>query len=92
VGSAAANNYFGTADMAGNVFEWNDSVNFDSFRGRRGGSFDNLVSGLPASSRSLGFPDDENYSIGFRVASVPEPTSLLLTMLAGGLMLIRRKR
>ncbi|MBJ7285986.1 MAG: PEP-CTERM sorting domain-containing protein, partial [Akkermansiaceae bacterium] len=34
----------------------------------------------------------ENSLLGFRVASVPEPTSLLLTMLASGMMLIRRKR
>ena len=30
--------------------------------------------------------------VGFRVASVPEPTSMLLSLVAGGLMLIRRKR
>jgi hypothetical protein len=29
---------------------------------------------------------------GFRLASVPEPSSLVLTMLASGVVLIRRKR
>jgi hypothetical protein len=30
--------------------------------------------------------------VGFRVASVPEPTSMVLMMVASGVMLIRRKR
>ena len=91
VGSAAANNYFGTADQGGNVFEWNDAVISGSSRGRRGGSFSNDVTILLA-SRNGGVPTGEDRTIGFRVASVPEPTSLLLTMLAGGVMLARRKR
>lgn len=39
VGSTAANNYFGTADMNGNVREWNDTVIAGSSRGLRGGSW-----------------------------------------------------
>ena len=92
VGSAAANNYFGTADQAGNVFEWNDAVISGSSRGLRGGSFTFLESFLRASGRDNFDPAFELGGIGFRVASVPEPTSLLLTMLAGGVMLARRKR
>ena len=34
----------------------------------------------------------ENNKSGFRLAAVPEPTSILLSMLAGVMMLIRRKR
>jgi sulfatase modifying factor 1 len=92
VGSAAANNYFGTADQGGNVWEWNDAVISGSSRGRRGGSFGNFGSNLRSSSRGSVDPTNEDSGLGFRVASVPEPTSLLLTMLAGGVMLIRRKR
>ena len=92
VGSAAANNYFGTADQGGNVVEWNDAVISGSSRGLRGGSFYGLESGLRASYRASIDPTNENNLIGFRVASVPEPTSILLTALASGMLLIRRRR
>jgi sulfatase modifying factor 1 len=86
---------YGTFDQGGNVREWNDAVHsdiFGSLRGLRGGSFSNLEADLRASSRNGSVPTHEANDIGFRVASVPEPTSLLLTMLAGGVMLARRKR
>jgi len=92
VGSAAANNYFGTADMNGNVQEWNDAVISGSTRGLRGGSWNGSESGQRASSRGFSIPTVESFLAGFRVASVPEPTSLVLTMLASGVMLLRRKR
>jgi formylglycine-generating enzyme required for sulfatase activity len=92
VGSAAANNYFGTFDQAGNVREWNDAVISGSSRGLRGGAYGGYVSFLRSSVRDDSVPTGGSSFVGFRVASVPEPTSLLLTMLAGGVMLIRRKR
>jgi formylglycine-generating enzyme required for sulfatase activity len=96
VGSAAANNYFGTADQGGNVTEWNDAVISGSSRGLRGGSFEVGEDDLRASYIDYGFPTSEASGLGFRVASsiaaVPEPTSIVLTMLASGMMLIRRKR
>ncbi|MBJ7285680.1 MAG: PEP-CTERM sorting domain-containing protein, partial [Akkermansiaceae bacterium] len=74
--------------------EWNDAVISGSSRGLRGGAWGNGVLGLRSSSRfdGLGGPTGESFSIGFRVAAVPEPTSMVLSMLAGGMMLIRRKR
>jgi sulfatase modifying factor 1 len=93
VGSAEANNYFGTADMNGNVREWNDAVISGSSRGLRGSSFLLFETNLRANNRSSNDPTNENNGIGFRVASaVPEPSSLVLTMLASGVVLIRRKR
>ena len=82
---------YGTYDQGGNVWEWNDAV-IGSSRGLRGGSFSNLENILRASIRFNNDPTNESNIFGFRVASVPEPTSLLLTMLAGGVMLARRKR
>ena len=94
VGAYGANSasYYGTNDQGGNVWEWNDAV-ISSSRGLRGGywgsSFD--VSSLASSYRNYNDQTVGNDDIGFRVASVPEPTSLVLTTL-GGMMLVRRKR
>lgn len=83
---------YGTFDQGGNVWEWNDAVISSSSRGLRGGAWSDGVGYLLSSGRDGNDPSFEFNSIGFRVASVPEPSSLLLTTLASGLMLIRRKR
>ena len=83
---------YGTNDQAGNVYEWNDAVISGSSRGLRGGSWGNSSDDLPASGRIGNGPAGEYGFVGFRVASVPEPTSLVLTMLASGVMFARRKR
>ena len=93
---------YGTFDQGGNVWEWNDAViegGEGASRGLRGGSWN--VSGGAYDSRgylALSYRGDippslEFESVGFRLASaVPEPSSLVLTMLASGVMLLRRKR
>lgn len=89
----------GTYDMMGNVWEWMESPYYSgayssgSPRGVRGGSFgyDDIPSMLSSSSRIGYYPDSEIGTLGFRVASVPEPTSLVLLGL-GGLALRYRKR
>lgn len=83
---------YGTNDQAGNVWEWNDAVISGSSRGIRGGAWATVAGWLPASSRDGLLPTNQDPSVGFRVASVPEPTSLVLTMLAGGSIFTRRKR
>jgi sulfatase modifying factor 1 len=93
VGSAAAGNYFGTADQAGNVREWNDAV-IGSSRRQRGGSwiFDSSI--LAASFRNEDAPINESIDVGFRVASVPvpEPSAFLASMLLVSAFLTRRRR
>ena len=82
---------YGTNDQAGNVWEWNDGVISGSSRGLRGGSWYDAVNYLASSFRSGYDPSGENFNVGFRVASVPEPTCLVLTILASGVMFARRK-
>ncbi|RKY07659.1 MAG: hypothetical protein DRP66_06215 [Planctomycetota bacterium] len=86
--------------MMGNVWEWMESPHNSSYfpsanRRRRGGSYypyvpNDALSLSSSYSSYYGSPDDETFLAGFRVASVPEPATLLLFGL-GGLML-RRKR
>jgi hypothetical protein len=73
------------------VFEWNDAV-IGSERGLRGGSWNFDFTSLPASNRGGGTPTNEFSPVGFRVASVPEPSALLLVSIAAGVLLTRRRR
>ena len=90
---------YGTMGQNGNVWEWNESafdgVNnlTDEGRGIRGGSWGNSEDPLRSSNRANLPPTFEFADIGFRVASIPEPSSivmLLLTFAASALLLRRR--
>ncbi len=78
---------YGTFDMGGDVFQWNDldpSVSGSS-RGFRGGDFAGDSYLLDATLRFTLMPSFDNLDVGFRVASnaaVPEPGSIAL-LLAG---------
>ena len=76
---------YGVMGQGGNVWEWEetefDLVNDQWFvcpRGarRRLGSYSSYV--LSVVGPRLGGPSDEDINVGFRVASIPEPSSLLL--------------
>ena len=90
---------YGTMAQGGNVFEWNetayDGINNEAGESRdlRGGSWDYISNGLNASSRDSGNPTNGEYFLGFRVASVPEPSALsLLAIGLSGLALVRRRK
>ncbi len=80
----------GTYDMMGNVWELNENE-IDSSRIVRGGSFSPMDKLLGTSVRAGISPVNEYGFVGFRVAVVPEPCSLVLFGL-GGLVLRCRKR
>ena len=79
VGSAGplSDSFYGTADQGGNVWEWNEALISGSFRGLRGGSFLISADSLRSSFRFYYDPRESN-NVGFRVATVPEPSTLLL--------------
>ena len=95
VGSNGGASAYGAFDMSGNLSEWNDLTGAaGSFRGRRGGRWNDGALALSSSSRGTIDPSGETDAIGLRVASVPEPSTyaLLLMTAAGALWMTRRRR
>ena len=84
---------YGAFDMAGNVFQWNEALISGSFRGLRGGSFNDNATRLQSSARGTLNPTDEDNRFGFRVAStIPEPSTAVLAVIACAMMWVLRKR
>jgi formylglycine-generating enzyme required for sulfatase activity len=81
---------YGTFDQGGNVWEWNESISGQT-RGLRAGSFDIMHTLMLASSSYSLSPAFEVSFIGFRVAEVPEPASLVL-LAVGTLLAVGRRR
>jgi formylglycine-generating enzyme required for sulfatase activity len=73
---------YGTYDQGGDVFQWNEADMFGdgSSRGLRGGGFGGDSTYLASSYRNLyyGLPSRGYSEYGFRVGSVPEPSTLAL--------------
>jgi probable HAF family extracellular repeat protein len=76
---------YGTNDQGGNVYEWNeaDTDDFhDISRGLRGSSWSDGAFYTQASQRRFSSSHTEADNLGFRVATVPEPSTYLLGALA----------
>ena len=96
---AGGASHYGTIGQNGNAWEWHESA-FDGTnnvssedRGIRGGYWNSTESNLRSSNRHSGVtPTYDNFNVGFRVASVPEPSSALLVLLGFGAWLLKRCR
>ena len=98
VNNAGGLSAYGTMGQNGNVYEWAESaydgINNSSSEGReiRGGFWFDTEKALRSSLRDDFSPTNSYNFIGFRVASVPEPTSTVLMISAGLLAIARRRR
>jgi len=100
VDSAGGLSPYGTMGQGGNVWEWSESAiggsndSASQSRAVRGGSWGDDEGALLSSSLFGYDPTGDSLVIGFRVASVPEPSTyaLLLMTGAGALWWVRRRR
>lgn len=84
--------YYETYDQSGDVFNWISTTIDSEYPALRGGAWYNLADYLTSSNRDDDDPTIESSYIGFRVASVPEPNSLMLTLTGvAGLAVLRGK-
>ena len=97
INNAGGLSSYGTMGQGGNVWEWNETAYDGSNntagenRELRGGAWNSVSIVLDASIHYDKNPTDE-YGYGFRVASVPEPSTGLLVLLGlSGLLFKRRK-
>jgi len=88
-----------TMGQSGNVYAWQenalDGVNdvSSALRAIRGGYWGNSELVLRSSFHSSADPSNPNdFLLGFRVASVPEPSSVAASLLGVGVLMARRRR
>jgi sulfatase modifying factor 1 len=81
---------YGTYDQGGNVWEWNETL-IGTTPGMRGGAFGYNFQYLHASQRFHDDPGHHVADVGFRVASIPEPRTILQITIAGLGVLLRRR-
>lgn len=87
-----APNFYGAYDMAGNVYEWSETLLAPIVRGPLwGGAFDNVAGWLTPANAYTPPPLTEREQVGFRLVQIPGPSAaglLVVGVVAGA----RRRR
>ena len=101
VDSAGGLSPYGTMGQGGNVGEWNESAfdgtnsSSDENRAFRGGNWGGTEFLLRSSDHFFFGPDPFEHGmnyIGFRVASVPEPSTYVLVLMGAGALYLWKRR
>ena len=98
VASAGGLSPYGTMGQGGNVWEWNESAldgtnsSSSENRAQRGGRWSGPEFGLSSSGQNGNDPTFESDTIGFRVASVPEPSTYVLVLMGAGALYLWKRR
>lgn len=91
----SSTSFYGSFDQGGNVWEWNETRFNSDERGLRGGSWKNEGGPGPLSATYSpgvgGYVVIELANAGFRVARVPEPSTLALAALGLGAVVAARR-
>ena len=95
---AGGRSSYGTMGQGGNVREWIETsisgLNISTTENRPtlGGFYGDVVGVLSSTNRASFAHTTENPNIGFRVASVPEPSTYALLLLGAGAMYLWKRR
>jgi len=81
-GELVSDGPYGTFDQGGNVWEWTEAPIRATDRTIRGGSWIETAFVLGAPIRGFGDPTQGTEIVGFRIATVPEPSAAILLALA----------
>ena len=98
VASAGGLSPYGTMGQGGYVWEWNESAldgtnsSSSENRAQRGGRWSGPEFGLSSSGQNGNDPTWESDTIGFRVASVPEPSTYVLVLMGAGALYLWKRR
>jgi formylglycine-generating enzyme len=82
---------YGAFDMAGNLNQWNEILPSAGVRGARGASFHGVPGNLSSSGRFSNTPTFEGAAVGFRMATVPEPSTGVLALVGCALAVALRR-
>jgi len=95
---AGALSAYGTMGQGGNLREWTESAanglynDPNAIRAMRGGYYPSLAGTLASTNRDTFDPFLISTSVGFHVASIPEPSTYALLLLGAGAMYLWKRR